>query len=148
MIMLIYCITAALWSLSSVGALAIFISIFNLELTEDTIGVILASLLGYMFFLQILNALMLRYYSWARWWMASISLLSIVLTVACMMNVHDSGQSIYYLASLILVTSIWSCFYFSSFLWVRFIQRQAKRYQSVHGHDPIQWRANKRKNLF
>ncbi|SBS31588.1 hypothetical protein MSP8887_01550 [Marinomonas spartinae] len=151
--MFLFCTTGVLWSLSCPLSIIFVILTSGVEATEENVAFIAYGILFYMLILQTLNILMLRYFRWPRWFMVGFSCLSIVLMIFAIINFRGLNPdiyypSIYYLGSVNLIAVVWSGFYYSSSLCVRFIRRQAAKYQAVHGYDPIQWRKDNPRRLF
>lgn len=148
MIVFLYCITAMLWTISCVMVIPSLFAASHLELTDDSIKWLIFGMIFYVVILQALNILMLRYFRWARRTMAALSFLSVILMVFAIINFTGMNAAVHYMAYANLIAAAWSCFYFSSPLYVKLLKIHAQKYQSIHGYDPIQWRKDNPRRLF
>ncbi|SBS31582.1 hypothetical protein MSP8887_01548 [Marinomonas spartinae] len=146
--MFLACVTGVLWSLSCSLSIIFVVVAEGVEGTGENMKFIAFGVLFYIVVLQTFNILMLRFFSWARWAVVGFSVFSIVLMIFAMINFTGLNAVVHYMAFANLIAAVWSCFYYSSSLWVKFIRKQAAKYQAVHGYDPIQWRKDNPRRLF
>ncbi|SBS31585.1 hypothetical protein MSP8887_01549 [Marinomonas spartinae] len=151
--MFLFCISSLLWTVGCGLSVFFVLLVVGVEATDENMKLIVYGMIVYILVLQTFFILMLRYFNWARWSMVGVSFLSIILMIFAIINFRELTPSIYYpsiyyLGSLNLIAVTWSCFYFSSSLWVKYIRQQAAKYQAIHGYDPIQWRKENPRRLF
>lgn len=146
--MFLACITGVLWTISCALSIIFVIVAEGVEATGENMKFIAFGMLFYIVVLQTFNILMLRFFSWARWSVVGFSAFSIALMIFAMINFTGLNAAVHYMAFANLIAAVWSCFYYSSFLCVKFIRQQAAKYQAVHGYDPIQWRKDNPRRLF